>query len=64
MLHSETYPKLEMPIGLFIMMITILLLHQRSCRAITSLNNENIVDDSIQLDKIENGFVTTIINQD
>ena len=33
--------------------------HQRSCRAITSLNNNNFVIDNIKQDAIENHFVTT-----
>ena len=38
--------------------------HQRSCRAITSLNSDNIVIDNIEQDAIENHFVTTNSNQD
>ena len=38
--------------------------HQRSCRAITSLNNDNIVIDNIEQDAIENHFVTTNSKQD
>ena len=38
--------------------------HQRSCRAITSLNNDNIVIDNTEQDVIENHFVTTNIKQD
>ena len=38
--------------------------HQRSCRAITSLNNDNIVIDNTEQDAIENHFVTKNSNQD
>ena len=38
--------------------------HQRSCRAIESLNNDNIVLDNIEQDAIENHFVTTNSKQD
>ena len=38
--------------------------HQRSCRAITSLNSNNIVIDIIEQDAIENHFVTTNSKQD
>ena len=38
--------------------------HQRSCRPITSLNNDNIVIDNIEQDAIENHFVTTNSKQD
>ena len=38
--------------------------HQRSCKAITSWNNDNIVIDNIEQDAIENHFVTTNSNQD
>ena len=38
--------------------------HQRSCRAITSLNNDSIVIDNTEQDAIENHFVTTNSNQD
>ena len=38
--------------------------HQRSCRAITSLNNDNIVIDKMEQDAIGNHFVTTNRKQD
>ena len=38
--------------------------HQRQCRTITSLNNDNIIIDNIEQDAIESHLVTTNSKQD